>query len=83
MNTHYAVIAFSGDYDNDHPDPELRGCSPRLTLIGAGPEQFCWDALARWTINHPLRRDETAEVVTRHPSVVRDPEAQHGPGRNA
>lgn len=72
MNTHYAVIAFGGDFDNDHPDPDLRGQAPSLTLIGAGPEEFCWDTLRRWTMTHPLRRDEMAEVLSRDPQVVTD-----------
>lgn len=69
-NTHYGVIEFSGDPASEHPDEELRGHAPSLTLIAAGPEDFCWDALARWTKTHPLRLWETAEVVARHPSVV-------------
>lgn len=73
MNTHYAVIEFSGDPAEEHPDEELRGHSPSLTMIACGPEEFCWDALAKWTVSHPLRMWETAEVLTRHPSVVRAP----------
>lgn len=72
-NTHYAVIVFGGDLDNDHPDETLRGYGPQMTLIAAGPEQYCWDALERWTAEHELQRDETAEVVKRDPSVVRLP----------
>jgi hypothetical protein len=70
MNTHYGVIVFSGDFDNDHPDAELRGCAPRLTLIVCGDEEFCWKWLARWTMQHPLRRYESVEVLARVPSVV-------------
>lgn len=73
MNTHYAVLVFSGDYDNDNPDPELRGKGPDLTLIAAGPEEHCWTTLAEWTEKHGLRRDEHAEVLTRCPSAVRPP----------
>lgn len=70
MNTHYAVLTFPGDFDNDHPDPELRGTGPSLTFIGTGPEDHCWEALRRWTADHPLRRDEAAEVLVRDPLVV-------------
>ena len=72
-NTHYAVLYFMGDYDNDHPDKELRGQAPSLTLIAAGPEDFCWDSLVRWTSTHPLRRDEHAEVLARNPAMVISP----------
>ena len=65
MNSHYAVIHFSGDPASEHPDAELRGQEPNLQLIGAGTEDFCWQALTRWTAGHPLRLWETAEVVTR------------------
>lgn len=70
MNTHYAVVTFSGDFEGDHPDEDLRGHAPSLALIAAGPEEFCWEALRKWTDAHPLRRDEQAEVVARHPSAV-------------
>jgi hypothetical protein len=70
VNTHYAVISFPGDLGGEHPDPELRGHSPKLTLIAAGPEAFCWGALTRWTAQHPLRLWEAAEVVARDPSAV-------------
>lgn len=70
-NTHYAVLSFSGDPDEEHPDEELRGREPHLTLIAAGGEDFCWDALARWTAAHSLRMWEDAEVLERHPTVVR------------
>lgn len=71
-NTHYGVIEFSGDPASEHPDEELRGQPPSLRLIAAGPEDFCWQSLANWTAKHPLRMWETAEVVTRHPSAVRE-----------
>ncbi len=70
-NTHYAVLAFSGDPAGEHPDPDLRGQCPSLTLIASGPEDFCWNAVVRWTADHPLRMWEEAEVLERHPSVVR------------
>lgn len=72
MNTHYAVIVFGGDPVGEHPDPELRGAAPSLTLVACGPEDFCWQALAEWTAGHPLRMWEDAEVLARHPTVVRD-----------
>jgi len=77
-NTHYAVIAFSGDPAGEHPDESLRGTHPSLTLIACGNEQFCWRSLEQWTAKHPLRMWEDAEVVERHPSVVRVPDS----GRN-
>jgi len=73
VNTHYAVVAFSGDPASEHPDPDLCGAEPSLTLIACGPEQFCWDAVTRWTAIHPLRMWEKAEVLARDPSAVRDP----------
>lgn len=72
MNTHYAVIVFSGDPAEEHPAEDLRGSGPSMTLIAAGSEEFCWTALAAWTAKHPLRMWEEAEVLTRHPSVVRE-----------
>lgn len=72
MNTHYGVIVFGGDFDDDHPDEALRGQAPSLTLIAAGPEEFCWQALSEWTSKHPLRRDEYAEVLSRDLQVVAD-----------
>lgn len=72
VNTHYGVIEFGGDPAAEHPDEELRGSGPTLTLICAGPEEFCWAALARWTAKRPLRLWETAEVVARDPALVRD-----------
>lgn len=74
MNTHYAVLHFSGDPAEEHPDEELRGQGPGLMLIAAGPEDFCWQALADWTKVHPLRMWETAEVVKRDPQMVHDAE---------
>lgn len=74
MNTHYAVIVFSGDPASEHTDPDLRGSAPTLTFIACGPEDFCWQSLAEWTGKHPLRMWEDAEVLARHESVVRIPE---------
>lgn len=65
MNTHYAVIHFPGDPAGEHLDPALNGRAPALELIGCGPEDFCWDALRKWTETHPLRLWETAEVLAR------------------
>lgn len=73
MNTNYAVIVFGGDPASEHPDEELRGSSPTMTFLAAGPEEFCWEAVERWTAKHPLRMWETAEVLARDPSVVRTP----------
>lgn len=73
MNTHYAVITFSGDLDETHPDEALRGQGPSMEFIAVGPEDFCWDALAEWTAKHPLLLWQEAEVLARHPSVVRTP----------
>ena len=73
MNTHYGVIAFSGDPAEEHPDEALRGKAPHLQFIACGPEDFCWSALATWTAKHPLRLWEEAEVLARHPSVVQAP----------
>jgi hypothetical protein len=70
-NTHYAVLAFSGDPDGEHPDPELRGRGPQLELIAAGDEAFCWQHVEAWTARHPLAMWQHAEVVARDPSVVR------------
>lgn len=71
MNTHYGVLVFSGDPAEEHPDQDLRGQPPLMTRIACGPEEFCWAALEAWTAKHPLRMWEDAEVLTRHPSVVR------------
>lgn len=68
-NTHYAVLYFAGDFDNDHPDEELRGSSPSMTLLGAGDEAFCWKQCADWTAKHPLRRHEHAEVLLRTEAI--------------
>lgn len=70
MKTHYAVIAHPGDLDDDDPNPAHRGQGPSLTVIAAGSEAHCWDALAAWTAEHPLTRWETAEVLARDPAVV-------------
>jgi hypothetical protein len=72
VNTHYALVVFSGDFDGDHPDPDLRGTGPSATLVAAGPAAHCWKALAAWTERHPLRRDEAAEVVLRDLRLVGD-----------
>lgn len=74
MNTHYALLAFSGDLDAEHPDEELNGRAPHLTMIAAGPEEFCWAALDRWLKKRPLRMWETAEVVARDLQMVADGE---------
>ena len=65
MNNFYAVVHFSGDPDAEHPDPDLKGTGPQMTLIAAGDEQYCWEALIRWTGRHPLRMWERAEVLAR------------------
>jgi hypothetical protein len=65
MNSHYAVVVFSGDPANEHPNEELRGHAPCMDLIACGDEAFCWDSLSRWTTTHPLRMWETAEVLVR------------------
>lgn len=69
-NTHYGLIMFGGDYDNDHPDPELRGTGPSAFFVASGDEAFCWDGLAQWTEHHPLGRDQRAEVVARDPAIL-------------
>lgn len=74
MNTHYAVITFSGDFDGDHPDEELRGRGPFITAIAAGPKSFCWEALAERTKAYPLRRGEEAEVLARDLEMIADQE---------
>jgi len=63
--THYAVIHFSGDPEGEHPDPELKGLGPAMMAIAAGDEDHCWQSLAEWTADHPLRMWETAEVLAR------------------
>ena len=69
-NTHYAVVVFSGDPAAEHPDEELRGHAPSLSLIACGPEDFCWRAAADWTAEHPLRIWEDVEVLPRDPVRV-------------
>lgn len=71
-NTHYAVVTFSGDPCNEHPDPDLRGRSPFLEFIAAGDEAFCWRAVGSWVAKHPLSAWQTVEVLTRNPDVVTD-----------
>lgn len=73
LNTHYALVVFSGDPDEEHPDPALRGRGPHVEMVACGTEAFCWDAIARWTARHPLQMWQTAEVVVRDPSTVRVP----------
>lgn len=70
MITHFGVIYFTGDLTGTHPDPELNGSSPRMEIIAAGDEDFCWEALSQWTAKHPLRMGENAEVLARtsHPT---------------
>lgn len=70
MNTHYGVITFNGDPMSEHPDEDLRGHSPHIEFIACGPEQFCWEQLARWTAKHPLRMWEEAEVLARDPVLI-------------
>jgi hypothetical protein len=70
VNTHYAILVFDGDPAGEHPDLELRGRGPHLTLIGSGSEDFCWSAIAEWTGEHPLRHCEHAEVVARSPDMT-------------
>lgn len=65
MNTHYAVVHFSGDPAGEHSNSQLNGQPPSLKLIAAGNETFCWEALTRWTGKHPLQMWETAEVLAR------------------
>lgn len=72
MNTHYAVIVFSGDPGSEHPVEELRGAPPSLDFIACGPEEFCWKALSDWTAKHPLRMWEDVEVLCRDPKRVHD-----------
>lgn len=72
LNTHYALVVFSGDFAGDHPDPDLRGTGPSATLIAAGPSPHCWRAAAAWTERCPLRRDEAIEVVLRDLQLVVD-----------
>lgn len=70
MNTHYAVIYFSGDPAGEHPDSDLNGQAPHLNFIGSGDEEFCWRAVNNWTEKHPLRTWEHAEVLTRTMNVT-------------
>lgn len=71
MNTHYAVVAFSGDPGREHADPELNGQPPSLDLIACGSEEFCWAAVETWTETHPLREWEDVEVLARDLTRVR------------
>lgn len=63
--THYGVIHSYGDFDGEHPNPELRGSAPHLELIAGGDEEFCWQALVEWTTENPLQQWEQAEVLSR------------------
>lgn len=63
--THFGVIHFLGDLDDEHPDPDLKGRGPHIEVIAAGGEDHCWRALAEWTVKHPLRLFESAEVLAR------------------
>lgn len=72
MNTHYAVLAFSGDHAGEHPSESLRGKAPSLELIACGPEDFCWEKVAEYTAAHPLEDWQTVEVLARAESVVAD-----------
>lgn len=69
--THYAVIVFSGDPGCEHDADDLREAPPSLEFIAQGSEDFCWQSLATWTENHPLRMWEEAEVLARDPALVR------------
>lgn len=70
MNTHYAVIAFSGDPAEEHADPALKGQPPHLQFIAAGDEDFCWKVLGDWTAKHPLGEWQDCEVLMRDLEVV-------------
>jgi len=70
MNTHYAVLVFSGDPANEHPDEELRGSHPTMQILACGPEQFVIDAVSEWTLKHPLRTWERVEILARDPILV-------------
>lgn len=70
MNTHYAVITFSGDPAEEHADPDLNGMAPHLQFIAAGDEDFCWKALDEWTAKHPLQEWQDCEVLMRDPELV-------------
>lgn len=63
--SHFAVVYFCGDPTGEHPEVDLAGHEPSLTIIACGPEQFCWDALYAWTSRNTLRDGETAEVLQR------------------
>lgn len=79
MHTHFAAVYFDGDLSDDgHPDPELTGHGPQLTLVGVGDEESCRRALARWIETHPLREGEHAEVLTREPRGQYGPTADYG-----
>jgi hypothetical protein len=69
-NTHYAVVVFSGDPASEHPEEDLRGGAPSLSLVACGSESFCWESIARWTTDHPLRLWEDVEILARDPLRV-------------
>ena len=65
------MIYFDGDLSDDgHPGPDLHGRGPFLTLVAAGSELTCWQALQAWTEQHPLRPGESAEILQRDLDVV-------------
>lgn len=79
MHTHFAAVYFDGDLSDDgHPDPELTGRGPMLTLVGVGDEESCRRALGAWIETHPLREGEHAEVLTRGPHGQYGPTADYG-----
>lgn len=70
MNTHYAVVVFTGDPGAEHPDPELNGRAPHLELIACGPEEFCWKAAREWVGTHPLKMWQSIEVLRRDVEIL-------------
>lgn len=64
-NTHYAVVSFSGDPAEEHPDDKLCGQAPHLELIACGSEEFCWQAAIEWTAKHPLQMWQEVEILSR------------------
>lgn len=68
-NTHYGVVVFTGDPDEEHPNESLRGRCPHMELICAGTEEGCWAALNAWTMRHPLEQWQHAEVLARMVSL--------------
>ena len=79
MHTHFAAVYFDGDLSDDgHPDPELTGRGPMLTLVGVGDEEFCRRSIEVWVQAHPLRDGESAEVLERLPRGQVGPTADYG-----